>query len=201
MFNFLILQWANLIGPSLIKMKLQRLPKIKGCILKYRVPLLWPTYIGETRTTFAKAYGIEVKCYGKHIGNLGNLMGTHWELKGDIVGTHWEPEENEKKSSQKSLSSFLAWPNTPCKEHPTYTGEKGRTLGKTYGIKARCYWEHPWGTHWEPREPIGNLNGTCWEQRKNEKKNQGTLSACWDFPLAAWNFYFQKLLVTILGLG
>ncbi len=29
---------------------------------------------------------------------------------------------------------------------PTYIGEKGRTLGKTYGIKARCYWEHPWGT-------------------------------------------------------
>jgi len=30
---------------------------------------------------------------------------------------------------------------------PTYIGEKGRTLGKTFGIKARCYWEHPWGTH------------------------------------------------------
>jgi len=38
---------------------------------------------------------------------------------------------------------------------PTYIGEKGRTSGKTYGIKARCDWEHPWGTHWE--------------QRKNEK--------------------------------
>jgi hypothetical protein len=24
---------------------------------------------------------------------------------------------------------------------PSYIGEKGRTLGKTYGIKARCYWE------------------------------------------------------------
>jgi hypothetical protein len=34
---------------------------------------------------------------------------------------------------------------------PTYIGEKGRTLGKTYGIKARC--------HWEPKEHIGNLNG------------------------------------------
>jgi len=48
---------------------------------------------------------------------------------------------------------------------PTYIGEKGRTLGKTYGIKARCYQEH-----------IGNLKGTYWElegnmlgQRKNEK--------------------------------
>jgi len=30
---------------------------------------------------------------------------------------------------------------------PAYMGEKGRTLGKTYVIKARCYWEHPWGTH------------------------------------------------------
>jgi len=37
------------------------------------------------------------------------------------------------------------------------------TLGKTNGIKARCYWEHPWGTHWEPDgNPLGifleNLN-------------------------------------------
>ncbi len=40
---------------------------------------------------------------------------------------------------------------------PTYIGEKGRTLGKTYEIKARCYWEHPWGTHWEPREHIEAL--------------------------------------------
>jgi hypothetical protein len=28
-------------------------------------------------------------------------------------------------------------------------GEKGRTLGKTCVIKARCYWEHPWEIHWE----------------------------------------------------
>jgi len=35
---------------------------------------------------------------------------------------------------------------------PSYIGEKGRTLGKTYGIKVRCYWEH-----------IENLKGTCWE--------------------------------------
>jgi hypothetical protein len=30
---------------------------------------------------------------------------------------------------------------------PDYIGEKGRTLGKIYGIKMRCYWENPWGTH------------------------------------------------------
>jgi len=37
---------------------------------------------------------------------------------------------------------------------PTYIGEKGRTLGKTCWIKARCYWEHPWRIHWKPD---GNL--------------------------------------------
>jgi hypothetical protein len=40
---------------------------------------------------------------------------------------------------------------------PTYIGEKGRTLGNTYGIKVSFYWEHPWGT----------LLGTHWELEKN----------------------------------
>jgi len=46
------------------------------------------------------------------------------------------------------LENFMErWSASPF--WPTYTGEKGRTLGKTYGINVRCYWEHPWGTHWE----------------------------------------------------
>jgi hypothetical protein len=35
---------------------------------------------------------------------------------------------------------------------PRYISEKGRTLGKTYGIKVRWYWEHPWGIG----EHVGN---------------------------------------------
>jgi hypothetical protein len=55
------------------KMKLWRLPKIEGSILKYRIPPLWPTYIYRwKRTTFAK-----VRCYwelfGEHVRNLGTL--------------------------------------------------------------------------------------------------------------------------------
>jgi hypothetical protein len=50
------------------KMKLWTLPTIEGAILKYRVPPLWPTYIGETRTTFAKAYREQL---GELIGNQG----------------------------------------------------------------------------------------------------------------------------------
>ncbi len=68
------------------------------------------------------------------------------------------------------------------------------------GLKRCAIGKHPWGTHWEPREhignlmkPIGNLKGTFWEQRKirkntspssrpqpklKRKKSQGTLRAC-----------------------
>jgi hypothetical protein len=50
---------------------------------------------------------------------------------------------------------------------PSYTDEKGRTLDKTYGIKARCYWEHPRGTH---QEPDGNPLGTWKEHVGNKGK-------------------------------
>jgi hypothetical protein len=46
---------------------------MQGSILNYRVPPLWPTYIGERRTTFA----IKVRCYGKRVGeHIGNILGT-----------------------------------------------------------------------------------------------------------------------------
>jgi hypothetical protein len=57
-------------------MKLWRLPKIEGSILKYRVPFLWPTYISERRTTSGKAYRIKVRCYGEHVGNTLGTWGT-----------------------------------------------------------------------------------------------------------------------------
>jgi hypothetical protein len=49
------------------KLKLWRLPKIEDSILKCRVPPPWPTSIGERRTTFTKAYEIEVRCYGEYV--------------------------------------------------------------------------------------------------------------------------------------
>jgi hypothetical protein len=60
--------------------------------LKKEVLSIWPRYIGERRTTFAKAYGIKVRCYGEHVGehieSLGNIVRTLWELKWNITGTH-----------------------------------------------------------------------------------------------------------------
>jgi len=57
------------------KNKLWRLPKIECSILKYRVPPLWPDYIGgKEDNNFAKAYEIKVRCYGEHVGeHIGNL--------------------------------------------------------------------------------------------------------------------------------
>jgi hypothetical protein len=66
-----------LIGPSLKKLELWRFPKTKGSIMKYIVPPLWPTYIGEKRTPFSKAYGIKMRWYGEHVGeHIGNPLGT-----------------------------------------------------------------------------------------------------------------------------
>ncbi len=45
-------------------------------VLDFIFLLNWATYIGERRTTFAKPYGIKSRCYGEHIGNLGNILGT-----------------------------------------------------------------------------------------------------------------------------
>jgi len=42
--------------------------RIEGSILKFRVPSLWPTYIDERRSTFAKACGIKVRCYWELFG-------------------------------------------------------------------------------------------------------------------------------------
>ncbi len=59
------------------KMKIMEIfLKIKGSVLIYIVPPLGPTYIGERRTTFVKAHGLEVRCLykehvGEHIVNLG----------------------------------------------------------------------------------------------------------------------------------
>jgi hypothetical protein len=63
-------------------MKLWRLPKIEGFILKYRVTPLWPT------DTFGKAYGIKVRCYGEHVGeHVENPLGTQREHSGNTLGT------------------------------------------------------------------------------------------------------------------
>jgi hypothetical protein len=59
---------------------------------------------------------------------------------------------------------------------------------KTYGIKARCYWEHPW-------EHVGNK-----EKMKKEKKSRH-FECLLSLPIGCKKFLFPKLFVTIFGLG
>jgi hypothetical protein len=79
--------------------------KIKVCILKYRVLPLWPTCQGERRTTFAKAYGINVRCHWElleeHVRNLGTLC----------VEDHPRSKKRKKKLPSK-VDCPLPTPNT-----------------------------------------------------------------------------------------
>ncbi len=87
---------------------------------------------------------------------------------------------------------------------PTYIGEKGRTLGKTYEIKARCYWEQPWGAHWEPDgNTLGPRRGTRWEHpTQNSKEKKTRFFECMlSLPIGCMKFLFPKLLVNIFCPG
>jgi len=58
--------------------------------------------VGESKTTFAKAYGRKARCYGEHVGeHIENLMGTHWEL-----GKFYK----KKNPPPTPLSAFLGLP-------------------------------------------------------------------------------------------
>jgi hypothetical protein len=87
-------------------MLLWRLSNIECSTLKYVVSPLWSTYIHEIRITFAKAYGIEVRCYWEHIENLRNMLGTWWES----IGNSWEQTEN---ILVHSTNSWWANPSDP----------------------------------------------------------------------------------------
>jgi hypothetical protein len=64
---------------------------------------------------------------------------------------------------------------------PSYIGEKGRTLLKTYGIKARCYWEHSWGTPWEHVVNNGKMEKKNLPCPKLKRKKLGYLLSLFAF--------------------
>jgi len=79
----------------------------------------------SSSTTLAKAYGIKVRClYAEHVEegivNLGNILGTHYELRRNTVRTHWE------KWLKKN-------PSRP----PNLKGIKARHLGPSHSLKGK----------------------------------------------------------------
>jgi len=138
---------------------------------------------------------------GSNWGAIGNVFKKHNENLRNILRTWCELLENLMESMEAPQNRWFYGKMECHPLWPTYIGEKGRTFGKTYGIEVSCYWEHLWN--------LWNMLRTWWEHIGNKlkkkkdpppqdlrEKNQGTLSACWAFPLAAWNFLFPKLFVT-----
>jgi hypothetical protein len=90
------------------KNEIMEKPQNKCFILKDRGPSLWPIYIGERRTTFAKAYGIKVRCYWELFG------GTCQELGNSLLSCP-HPSQNKKKKSLMESEQWtgpLSTPNT-----------------------------------------------------------------------------------------
>jgi hypothetical protein len=59
----------------------------------------WPS---ESKTTFAKAYGIKKtkRCYWEYVGERSKKQGgTNWEHNGNLMRTYWEMREHEKNLS------------------------------------------------------------------------------------------------------
>jgi hypothetical protein len=83
-------------------------PQIQGSVLMYIGPPLCPSYIGEKRTIFAKAYGMKVRClYGEHVDehivNLGNIV-VHIR---NLEGTPWEHVAKQGKMKPKKVLPAL----------------------------------------------------------------------------------------------
>jgi len=79
MANFFYATYYSLYGFTLAPNRFRVLNlNIQGSVLMYAVPPVRPGYIGKRRTTFAKAYGLKVRClYGEHAGeHIGNPLGT-----------------------------------------------------------------------------------------------------------------------------
>jgi hypothetical protein len=100
---------------------------------------------------------------------------------------------SQSRRFYRKMKCLPLWPN--------YIGEKGRTLGKTYGIKAKCYWEHIGNlgnilkTWWEHIENLGNILETWWEPIGNKgkmKKKSRQFECMPSLPRAPSN-YFQKI--------
>jgi hypothetical protein len=113
--------------------------------LKYGVPPLWPT--------FAKAYGIKVRCYGEHvgehIGNFWNILGISMEHSRNTLASSTKQQENEHftlPSTRAILVGWLALHFTPILLCPTkgqlwetMMGEDGHNTFGTCGIMVSFY--------------------------------------------------------------
>jgi hypothetical protein len=89
-------------GSSQKKVELWRLPKIKDSMERWSVSPWAHLYRWGRGGLWAKHNGLKPgaigRTLGEHIVNLGNILGTWWELIGNLKGTFWKQRKNEKSS-------------------------------------------------------------------------------------------------------
>jgi hypothetical protein len=120
--NFVVFfsQWTNLIGPSLKKVKLWRLPKKKVLFwsIEFLSPL-WPTHIRwKEDNNLPKHMGLKWGAMENMLGNTLGTWATYWEPIENLKGTHWEQGKNEKKNPSSSQQSLRWAPNSNLIQFP-----------------------------------------------------------------------------------
>jgi hypothetical protein len=72
-------------------LKLSRLPKIEDFMERCNGSPFGPHMYVRRGGLWAKHMGFKGRAIGnifeEHIGNVGNIMKTHWELEGNMLGT------------------------------------------------------------------------------------------------------------------
>jgi hypothetical protein len=70
------------------KLKLWRLPKIENSMERWSASPFGPPREARRGGLQTKHMGLKRGAIGNTLGeNIGNLMGTHWELEGNMLGT------------------------------------------------------------------------------------------------------------------
>jgi hypothetical protein len=146
--SFFLLQGANLIGPSLKKKELWRLPKIEGSILKYR---------SSSPLAHLHRWKDNNICHPWDESEV--LWRTCW-------GTHWELEEHIRNPP-----THTPLPIQPPSLFVIYIHESS-TLAEPYGIRVRFYWEQLGNTLKTWWELDGNQSLDTLETEENPKKNK-----------------------------
>jgi hypothetical protein len=113
-------------------------------------------------------------------------------------------ETMEASPKQKILWKD-GWP-LPLAQVYRWKGEDcGQNIWDSSELILGTHWESDWiplGTWWEHIGNKGKMKKIlCHPHPKLKEKNRATFGACWAFPLAARNFYFQNSSATIFGLG
>ncbi len=106
----------------------------------FRVPSLWPSYIGKMRTNFAEAYGIKARCY--------------WEL---FALTHLQEKKNKLAWKVHCLLSKWKVNNGLSTLHTKHNLKEKHFAPLTHKKKREALSLHTVTSHWFHRNCIPKI--------------------------------------------